>query len=105
MARQHIEFQSQLNEAEKLRIYAQSTISKHQALDTSLAKEESKSKHWKREAKVGAERIEREEKEMDKAKQEAKVARLPAIVASVAKARAEDDLTRARDALATAKED
>ena len=42
--------------------------SKHQALEASLAKMESKSKHWKQEAKVGTEKIERDEKEMDEAK-------------------------------------
>ena len=67
----------------------------NQALDSSLAKAESKLKHWKREAKTDAEKIERAEKEMDKAKQEAKVAHLVAIAAGEAKARAEDDLTRA----------
>ena len=47
MARQHKEFQSRLDDAEKLRLYAQSAISKHQALDASLAKAESQLKHWK----------------------------------------------------------
>ena len=62
MARQHREFQSRLNDAEKLWFYAQSTVSKHQALDSTLAKAESKSKHWKREAKASAEKIERAKK-------------------------------------------
>ena len=105
MARQHREFQFQLDDAEKLQLYAQSAVSKHQALDASLAKAESKSKHWKREAKAGAEKIKQEEKERNEVKQEAKVARLAAIAAGEAKARAKDDLTRARDALATAEED
>ena len=74
-------------------------------LDASLAKAESKSKHLKREAKVGAKNVERVEKERDEAKQEAKVARLKAVVAGDAKARTEDDLIRARDALATVEED
>ena len=104
MARQHREFQSRLDDAEKLRLYAPSAVSKNQALDASLAKVESKSKHWKQEAKAGAEKIEREEKERDEAKPKAKVARLTAVAAGDAKARAEDDLTRARDALATAEE-
>ena len=55
MARQHREFQSRLNDAERLQLYAQSFVSKHQALDASLPKAESKSKYWKREAKAGAE--------------------------------------------------
>ena len=58
-----------------------------------MAKAESKLKHWKREAKVGVEKIEWAEKERDEAKQEAKVACLAVVVAGKAKARAED-LTR-----------
>ena len=42
---------------------------------------------------------------MVKAKQEAKVVRLLAVATGEAKARAKDDLTRARDALAAAEED
>ena len=38
------------------------------ALDASLAKAKSKSKHWEREAKVGGERIAWMEKERDEAK-------------------------------------
>ena len=45
MARQHREFQSRLDDAEKFRLYAQSAVSKKQALDTSLAKAKSKLKH------------------------------------------------------------
>ena len=70
-----------------------------------LAKAESKSKHLKREAKAEAKKIELVEKERDEAKQEGKVVRLTAIAAGDAKARVEDDLTRARDALAATKED
>ena len=70
-----------------------------------MAKVESKSKHWKREAKVDAEKIKWAEKERDEAKQEVKASRLATVAACEAKARAEDDLTRARDALPTAGED
>ena len=87
-----------------MRLYAQSAISKHQALDASLAKAESKSKHWKQEAKASAEKIERVEKERDEAKQEAKVDLLATIAAGEAKVRTEDDLARIRDALATVEE-
>ena len=59
-----------------------------------MAKAKSKSKHWKQEAKAGTEKIERVEKERDKAKQEAKVARLVAIGAGKAKERVENDLAR-----------
>ena len=51
-------------------------------------------------AKANAEKIERAEKERDKAKQEAKVARLTVVAVGDAKARVKDDLTRALDALA-----
>ena len=70
-----------------------------------MAKEKSKLKHWEREAKAGAEKIERVEKERDKAKQEAKVARLTTVEAGDVKARANDDLTNALHALAAAEED
>ena len=56
-----------------------------------MAKEKSKSKHWELEAKAGVEKIELAEKERD----EAKVARLTAVVVGLTKAGAEDDLTRA----------
>ena len=68
MARQHREFQSQLDDVKKLQLYAQSAISKHQALDTSLAKAMSKSKYWEQEAKANGERIAQMEKERDEAK-------------------------------------
>ena len=59
MARQYREFQSQLDDVEKLRLYAQSVVSKHQALVASLAKVKYKSKHWEWEAKADGERIAR----------------------------------------------
>ena len=71
-------------------------VSKNKALDAYLSKAESKSKRWKREAKVGAEKIEREEKEREEAKQEAKLARLAAVAVGDAKTRVEDDLTKAQ---------
>ena len=86
-------------------LYTQLAISKHKALDASLTKARSKSKHCEREAKADAEKIELVEKERDEAKQKAKVARPTAVPTGDAKARAEDDLTRARDALAATEED
>ena len=50
-------------------------------------------------------KIEWAEKERDEAKQEAKVTRLTAVAAGDAKARAEDDLTRALNALEATEED
>ena len=70
-----------------------------------MAKAKSRSKHWEREDKVGAEKIKRVEKEREEAKQEAKVARLAVTAAGDAKARVEDDLARVLDALAVAEED
>ena len=105
MARQHREFQSWLDNAKRLWLYAQSAVSKHQTLDSSLAKEKSKSQHWKQEAKAREKKIEREEKERYKAKQKAKLAHLETVAAGKAKARAEDDLTRVQEALAAAEED
>ena len=83
MAHQHREFQSWLDDTEKLRLYAQSAVSKHQDLDASLAKEKSKSKHWEREAKV---------------------ARLVENAVGDAKARENKDLTRVQEALAAVEE-
>ena len=48
-------------------------VSKHQALNDSLAKAKSRSKHWEREAKADAEKIKGVDKEMEEAKQEAKI--------------------------------
>ena len=79
-------------------------VSKHQALDASLAKAKSRSKHWEREAKVSAEKIAWAEKERDEAKKKAQVARLATVSTGDAKARAEDDLARVQEALAVAEE-
>ena len=100
MAPQHREFQSRLDDAKRLRLYTQSVVSKHHALEASLAKAKSKLKRLKQEAKDGTEKIERVEKERDKAKKEAKVARLAAMATSKAKVRVEDNLAWVRDALA-----
>ena len=70
-----------------------------------MAKAKSRSKHWEREAKVGAEKIKRAKKEREEAKKEAKVARLAATTLGDAKARVEDELARVLDALAAAEED
>ena len=102
MACQCREFHAQLDDAEKLRLYAQSAVSKHQALDSSLPKAKSRSKHWEWEAKAGAEKIARAEKARNEAKKEAQVAWLVAVAAGEAKARVEDDLARVQEALAVA---
>ena len=104
MARQHREFHARLDNAEKLQLYAQSAVTKHQALDASLAKAKSRSKHWEWEAKAGAKKIAWVEKKRDEAKEEAQVARLAVVVAGDAKARAKDDLARVQEALVVIEE-
>ena len=61
--RQHGEFHHRLDDTEKLRCYAQSAASKHQALENGLGKAKGRSKHWERKAKEGIERITGAEKE------------------------------------------
>ena len=68
MARHHREFQYRLDDAEKLRPYAQSAASHHQTLNSSLAKAESSAKHWERETKDDAASVIQAEKERDEAK-------------------------------------
>ena len=63
-------------------------------MDAFLAKAKSKSKHWELEAKVGAEKVERAEKERDEAKEEAKVAFLTVVAVGDTKARVEEDLNK-----------
>ena len=104
MAHHHREFQSCLDDAEKLRLYAQSTALHHQTLSTSLAKAESSSEHWEKEAKDGAASIIWTEKERDEAKQEARAAQLDATATGDAKARVEVDLTKALNSLASVEE-
>ena len=57
MARQNRELHYRLEDTEKLRLYAQSATSKHHALEESLDKANSQSKHWELKAKEGTERI------------------------------------------------
>ena len=100
MARQHRELHHRLEDAKKLRLYAQSVFSKHQALDDALVKAKARSKHWEREAKADAGKTWSAKRERDKAKEEAQFARLVAVVAGDVKALAEDKLAKVQDALA-----
>ena len=59
-----------------------------------MAKAKSKFKHWEWEAKTDAEKIARAEAKRDKAKHEAKIARLEASIVGNTKATTEDDLAR-----------
>ena len=56
MAHQHREPYLRLDDVEQLQRYAQSTISKHNALNDALGKARAKSQYWEREAKKGIER-------------------------------------------------
>ena len=103
MARQHREFQSHLDDAEKLRLYAQSAASHHQSLTASLAKAEASSERWEKEARDGVANIIQAEKERDEAKQEARVAQMVAAAAEDAKDKVEVDLTKALNSLALRK--
>ena len=71
MAHQHRELHHRLEDSEKMRLYAQSATSKNRALEESLDKAKSQSKHWEWKAKEGTERIMGAEKERNKAKEEA----------------------------------
>ena len=90
MARQHRELHYRLDDSEKLWFYAQSATSKHRALEESLDKAKSRSKHWKLKAREGMEKMRGAEEERDKTKEEAQVAQLAAAVAGDAKALTEE---------------
>ena len=87
-----------------MRLYAQLTVSKHQALDDALVKAKARSKHWEREAKVGAGKTASAERKRDEAKEEVQPIQLVAIAAGDMKALAEDELSRVQNALAAAEE-
>ena len=67
MTYQHHEFQTQLKDAERLRLYASSVISNHKALSASLAEVESSSRSWENEARGSVERMARVKAERDEA--------------------------------------
>ena len=71
MALQHRKLHYWLYDVEKLRLYAQSTSSKDYALEKSLDKAKSLSKHWERKAKEGMEKMKGADEERDRAKKEA----------------------------------
>ena len=104
MAHRHQEFWSRLDDAKKLRLYAQSVALHHQTLTASLAKAESSSERWEKEARDGATSVIRAEKERNEAKQEARVANMIVAEARDTKAKEEVDLTKALKSLAAAEE-
>ena len=104
MASHHLDFQSRLNDAEKLCLYAQSVASHYHTLNASLAKVESLVEHWEKETKEGATSVNQEKKEMDEVKQKAMAAHLLATSIRDSKARVEANLTKALNSLAVAEE-
>ena len=105
MTCQHRELHLRLDDANKLRRYAQSAASKNHTLEDALEETKARSKHQERNAKEGIERITGVEKKGDEVKEEARIAR-PAIVAtSDMKAQVEDELARVQEALAVVEED
>ena len=70
MSRQHRELHYRMGDVEKLRLYAQSIVSKHQALDEAMVKAKSRSKHWDQEANSGMGKTAGVERERDEAKEE-----------------------------------
>ena len=94
MTYQHREFQSRLRDAERLQLYAQSTVSDHNALSASLVEAESRSQRWEKEAKEGIEKVARAEAERDAACHEASMARMNADAVGSARAKVESELVR-----------
>ena len=94
MAFQHREFQTQLREAERLRLYTQSTFSNKKALSGSLMEAESNSRHLESEAIEAVEMTVRAEAERDAARNEVAMARLEIVAASSARAQMESKLAR-----------
>ena len=74
MAFQHREFQTRLREAERLRLYAQSSFSEKKALSASLMEARSKSRRLELEAREAVERAARAEAERDAAHHEVAMA-------------------------------
>ena len=94
MAFQHREFQTQLREVERLRLYAQSAFSDQKALSASLMEAKSNSKHWESEAREVAERAVHVEAERDASRHEVAMARLETEEAGSAWAQMESELAR-----------
>ena len=104
MDHQHQEFRSYLDDAKKLRLYAQSAALHHQTLTDSLAKAEALLERWEKEVRDGVVSFIRVEKERDEAKQEAREFQLVVAAEGVAKVKVEVNLTKALNSLAAAEE-
>ena len=104
MAYQYREFRSRLGDAERLRIYAQSTVSDQKALSASLIEAKASSRRWESEAKEAVERAVRVEAERDVARHEASMARLDAEAVESTWAQVESKLARVLHALAASED-
>ena len=90
--------------AKRLWLYAQSVVSDHRALSTSLAEAESSSRCWENEARGSIERMARAEAKRDATYHDALMARMDADAARKAKARVESELARVQNDLAVVEE-
>ena len=104
MAFQHQEFQTQLRDAERLRLYAQSALSDKKALSTSLMEAESNSRRLESEAREVVERAVHAEAERDAAHHDVAMARLEIDAIGSARAEMEYDLAQVQHALAASED-
>ena len=104
MTYQHQEFHTRLRDEKRLRLYAQSIVSDHRTLRSSLAEAESNSQRWENEARGSVERMSRPEAERDAARHDALMARMDADTVRSSKAKVKFELTRVQNALAVAEE-
>ena len=101
MALQHHEFQLQLRDVEKLRLYVQSGLSDQESLDASLKEAQSSARRWEMEARDAVDRAAQAEAERDAAQQEVVMAQLETLAASSARAQMESELTWVQRAFTT----
>ena len=104
MALQHHDFELQLRDAKRLRLFVKSRLSDQEALDASLKEDQLSSRPWELEAKEAMERVVWAETERDAAQHEAAMARLDIDLVSSARALVEAELARVRDALVAAED-
>ena len=96
MALQHHDFELRLRDAERLRLFVQSTLFDQETLDASLKEAQLSSQYWELEAKEAMERAVWAEAERDVARHEATMARLEIEAMSDARALVEGELAVVR---------
>ena len=101
---QHREFRTRLREAERLRLYAQSTFSDKKTMSASLMEAESKSKRLELEAREAVERATHAEAERDVARHEVAMARLEIDATGSTWAQMKTELARVQRSLAASKD-